>query len=162
LLQSSPEYHAALIARNAPPAEQVEAVITKCEKEQKAGILGDWHSKEFFNVKYGEKGWRGMPRFPVWQSNSEDWRVIDNGLASGHNEVMSFLERIHTATNELGFAVFQMLLVWSRALLHDARLFRGTRDMKSAYRQLARLMSQAHLHIICAWVPGLGWQFANY
>ncbi len=100
-----------------------------------------------------------MPRFPVWQHS--DWRVIDNGLDSEHNDLMELIERIHTTTNELGFAVFQRLYAYSCARLAQPHLHRGTRDMKRAYRQIARLMSQSRFHIICAWVPGVGWRFAE-
>ena len=122
-------------------------------KEQELDILQDWHDEEFFDAKFGKGRWRAMKRFAVWQPNANDWRVIDNGLSSDHNDVVQAYEKIHTASSSLGFAIARYLYRLICFMGSLCRLKRGTRDWKRAYRQLPRWMQHAAYHIVCAWAP---------
>ena len=117
-------------------------------------ILGDWQPREYFDCKYGANGWRATPRFAVWQTSAEKWRVIDNGLASQTNLLADLMERIHTTSLEMGFTIVRAVLVaYEKQGIRAPGFARGTRDMKRAYRQVLRWAGHAHLHIICIWHP---------
>ena len=119
---------------------------------------------------------QGVLRREVRQEQLEGHEAV-RGVASGaklvavyrqravvhHNEVVSMCERIHTTTPDVGFGIARHLCE-----LHQAKhgaipsIVRGTRDMKSAYRQLPVWEGHQRIHIICAWCPDVGaWQFAE-
>ena len=92
-LDSAPDWHKQLTTSPRPPADQLHAVWEKSCKEQELGILREWHDEEFFDAKFGRGRWRAMKRFAVWQPNANDWRVIDNGLSSDHNDAVQAYKR---------------------------------------------------------------------
>ena len=95
-----------------------------------------------------------MPRFAVAQKS--DYRVIDNGKSAAHNNVVETSERIHTSCIEQALAIAAFFHLQSRR-----PQFRGTKDMKRAYRQLSCWQGHSPFHIICVWSPiAHKWQFA--
>ena len=108
VLASADEWLMSLLALSRPKAEQVAAIWTKPETEQKlVGILGQWHDKSYFD-RYNER-WRAMKRFAVWQEGSQEFRVIDNGLSNGANAAMELVERIHTSCAQTSVAIAQVM-----------------------------------------------------
>jgi hypothetical protein len=163
VVRSYVQYDQELVALPAPDSEKMMAIYEKSSKEQSAGVLGPWTSKSQMDAKYGVNGWRAMKRFAVFQAGSNSWRCIDNGLTSGHNGAVTMWERIHTTSSCVGFSVAKRLVELEKANGgRIPRIFRATRDMKSAYRQCPRWEGHANVHIICAYHPELQqWMFAE-
>ena len=152
-----------LVTLPPPDSEKMMAIFEKSAKEQSAGYLGPWVSKAHMDAKYGVNGWRAMKRFAVFQAGSNSWRCIDNGLSSGHNGAVAMSERIHTTSSCVGFSVAKRLVQLCRARDGSIpKIFRATKDMKSAYRQCPRWEGHSHVHIVCAYHPEhKEWMFAE-
>eukprot|EP00973_Karenia_brevis_P003038 416019-Karenia_brevis.AAC.1 len=90
-----------------------------------------------------------MQRFALWQDGHNAWRVIDNGLTSGHNSTADTYEQIHTACTDMWLAILETFTRLTRDEPVD--LVVGTQDMKSAYRQLPVSQDQQRFSIIAIW-----------
>ena len=80
--------------------------------------------------------------------------MIDNGLTSGTNACADIIEKIHTASAALGFAVLRRLRALVGRPLGDAwSVAQVIRDMKRAYRQLPVLAAHLCFSVIGVWDP---------
>ena len=91
----------------------------------------------------------------LFYAAKQKWRAIDNGRSSGHNVAVDLFEKIHTTSTEMGMVVAQRLLRLQAEVGGHATIERSTRDMNSAFRQIARADVHARFHIIAAFHPGL-------
>ena len=99
-----------------------------------------------------------MMRFALDQKGKI--RLIDNG-AEGHNETFGAAETIHTTSSSAVAGVARCFRKHAGKKLKGPLFLKGgSRDMKSAYRQLATSPSQQHLTIIAVWDVTVGrWRF---
>eukprot|EP00973_Karenia_brevis_P077246 10731103-Karenia_brevis.AAC.1 len=82
------------------------------------------------DAKYGTNGWLPMQRFALWQDNHTAWRVIDNGLSSGHNSTAYSTETIHTTCTDIGLAILDCFARLNNGVA-GLDVLMGTQDMKS-------------------------------
>ena len=86
-------------------------------------------------------------------AKKEDWRVIDNGKAAGHNKAVDMSERIHTSCIEQGLAIAASLRHHCVSNGWNPLQQRATRDMKRAYRQIPVCREHARWQVVCLWTP---------
>ena len=80
--------------------------------------------------QFGRGQWRPLNRFAVWESTKNKWRAIANGRC--------------------GVAVAQQRMRLQEPSATRKPIQRSTRDMKNAFRQIARADVHACVHIVAA------------
>jgi hypothetical protein len=149
---------ASLPSRKPPPVEQRDAIYKKSLEEQQAGLISSFMDKKDVDALFGINGWAAVMRFAVCQHGK--WRNIDNGK-HGANWTFEANETIHTASAPAVAAlVRRMRARVGQKLRGKWKLTAGSRDMKSAYKQIAMHSSQAPFVVITIWdIATNRWRF---
>jgi hypothetical protein len=145
--ESSDTWNAFCENAKPPDPEHREAMWQKTQKELEQRVMGPLKTKVELDRMWGAGNWRAMQRFVVFQMHNGQWRCIDNGKSSLHNEQVELLERIHTTATSVSIALSKRLF----ELAPNARQFRCTKDMKSAYRQIPIASCHQQFHVVCVW-----------
>ena len=143
----------ALLAMAPPRLEQLAAVWEKFFKEQALGLLGPWRSCSEMDEQFVRGQWRPIKSCVVGEVSKNRWRAIGNGRSSGHNEAVELYERIHTTSTDMGLAVAQRLLRLQVPRSTTKPIHCSARDMRNAFRQIARVDIHARFHILAAFHP---------
>jgi hypothetical protein len=138
-----------LITRAPPPLEQRLAIYKKTCEEQQSGLVSSFLDKEDVDRLFGIDGWSAVMRFAVNQNGK--WRNIDNGKF-GANWTYEAEETIHTASAPAVAALLRRIRRKAGKRLRVRwQISAGSRDMKSAYKQIALDGKQAAYVVIVVW-----------
>ena len=141
------------LMKQAPPrGDQAAIIFDLSTKEQEAGLLSPWVSKEYLDSKYGSGKWRALPRYVIKQG--EKYRLIDNGKAGEHNLTYGADETIHTTCTSAGVALASHFRkISGKPLKGMDRLHISTQDMWKAYRQIPCHENQLKFMTVMVWHP---------
>lgn len=138
-----------LKTRPPPPIEQRKAIYHKTCEEQQAGLVSTFLDKADIDALFGADGWSAVMRFAVNQNGK--WRNIDNGKF-GANWTFESEETIHTASAPAVAALLRRIRKRAGKRLRGRwQIKAGSRDMKSAYKQIALDGKQAAYVVIVVW-----------
>jgi len=161
LLCDSAEWVDEIMSRPPPPAHLVEIIWEKSLKDQDAGHLEGWFTREDLDKRWGRGSWRPIVRFVVWQEGSQKWRQIDDAKQSLHNRAFGTEEQIHTTSNAVSAAVYRRMRQLNGMPLHDGSAPLGsTEDMDNAYHQIPVHTDDLCFMVVAVWSPvAREWQF---
>ena len=117
--------------------------------EQQLGLVSSFMDKADVDALFGTEGWAAIMRFAVCQNGK--WRNIDNGK-HGANWTFEAEETIHMAAPPAVAAFVRYLRnQLGKKLRGKWQLVAGSRDMKSAYKQVPLHADQAPFVVITVW-----------
>ena len=149
---SSASFMEAMRARPPPRGDQAAIVFDLSTKEQEAGLLSEWRSEEYLDLKYGKGEWRALPRYVIKQGSK--WRLIDNGRAGEHNSTYDASETIHTTCTSAGVSIAcRFREVIGKPLRKEDSITISTQDMWKAYRQIPCHTDQLRFMMVIVWHP---------
>ena len=139
-----------------PRAEYAQELLDHTAQEIDQGWAEGLFTKTQLDQAFGEGNWLPMQRFMHVQPSGK-LRPIDNGRSCGHNSLSRALETIITNTPDFAAAACKEFLRLMQAHFRQPPAWAvpvfGSEDMKSAYRQLPNVPSEAPLLVIAIWHP---------
>ena len=136
LLATAPAHIDSLVKQKPPPADQIDAVLSKTCEEFESGHMSGPFTCSQVDAIWGRDQWLPAPHFAL-RKRSGKLRVIDNGRSGGHNDATADDERIHTCSNLASVAIlhrFRELV--DGALQGDHSVRQSSQDMVKTFRQV--------------------------